>query len=211
MATLSSAAMGLFIKVGTGLMIVIALVGLFFAAKYFRKWRQRKKSFKISAIIHNPDGTWFIDKIGKFRDSDNIDKMLFLSMKESMPVIDPKYIIANQCELWRYGPGQYAVIPPRTWHRNPKDFKIEVINMQAKNFAFLEQRAAVSRWAFIKDAMQKWAPYITVLLILVLGGVAIWLIAKMAFSMFDEATAARLTDCAKMLGTSSGSSVVPPS
>lgn len=207
-AALTSSAMQLFLKVGFALIACVILAGLFFAAKYGMKWRQRKKAFKIKAIIHNPDGTWFTDVIGKFKDKDDIDKMLFLEMKESMPVIDPKYIIANSVELWRYAPGQYAVIPPRTWGRNPKDFKIEIINMQAKNFAFLEQRAAVSRWAFIKDAMQRWAPYITVLLILVLGGVAIWLISKMAYSMFGEATAARLAECTKMFG--GGSVVAPP-
>lgn len=210
MPTIGSTAFSLFIKIGIGVGVVLILTALYFGSRSIKRWRQKQKTFKINIVAFNPDGTFFTDKIGKFRTADNIDKMVFMNLKETMPVIDPKYIRANQCVLWRYGPGQYAVIPPAVWLQDPKKFKIDVINMQMKNFAFLEQRAAVSRWAYMKDLLQKWAPYITVLLILILGGVAIWFLAKMALTMFNEVATQRVAECRQILGVSVSPGIVPP-
>jgi len=69
-----------------------------------------------------------------------------------------------------------------------------------KNFAFLEQRAAVSRWAYTKDLIQKYGPYITVLLVLVFAGVAIYFMMKTGIGMFGDATAQRVAECARLLG-----------
>lgn len=197
---MGSAATGLFLKIGLGFLIVIILAALFFGVKYGMKWRKRKKNFKIDVVIYNPDGTWYTDKIGKFRGDDNMDKMVFESSGETMPVIDLKHIVALKATLWRYAPGQYAVVPPRIWGRKPKDFGLEIIDYQMKNFAYLEQRAAVSRWAYIKDLMQKWAPWITAVLILVLAGTAIYFIAQMASGMFAESARIRFQECIQVVG-----------
>jgi hypothetical protein len=182
--------------------IIVIIAALFFGGRWaissYKKW----KNFKITAVIFNPDGTWYTRKIGKFRTRDNIDKMLFMGTTETMPVIDPKYIRANRVTLWRYGVGQYAVIPPRTWEQmDPKKFGIEVINFQMKNFAFLEQRAAVSRWAYVKDALLKWAPFIVIAIVAIACGVMIWFMMKLAMDFFQQVVAQRLADCKSVLGT----------
>lgn len=205
---ISSTVMDLLIKIGFGFLAVIVIGILFFVSKYGMKYYKRKKNFKIIAQIYNRDGTFYQERIGKFKGEDNIDKMIFQSSGDTMPVIDPAYIIANQVTLWRYAPNQYAVIPPKIWNRNPKDFNIEVINFQMKNFAYLEQRAAVSRWAYIKDLIQKWAPWITAVLILVLAGVAIYFLTKMNLAEYTRAVAARTAECSHLLG--GGSAVTPP-
>jgi len=209
MVDLTSTLVSLSMKIGLGVLSVIGIGILFYFSKMGMKWYKKRKTYKIQALIHNVDGMFWLDKIGKFKTNDNIDKMVFLNSGETMPVIDPKYIIANQVQLWRYAPGQYAVVPPRVWGKDPKDFKIDIIDFQMKNFAFLEQRAAVSRWAFIKDLMTKYAPYITVLLILVLGGVAIYFITKMNLSEFNQVIAARMEECTRLVG--GGSAIKPPS
>lgn len=206
---MSDTIVALLMKIGLGLVVVVGLVGLFFAVKYIRKWRRRKKNFKINVVIYNPDGTWYTDRIGKFREQDAMDKMVFESSGETMPVIDLKHIVALKATLWRYGPGQYAVVPPRMWGKQPKDFGIEVIDYQMKNFAYLEQRAAVSRWAFVKDMLTKWAPWITAILILILAGVAIYFIAKMAGGMFTEAATARFKECLQVVGQTASNQVIP--
>lgn len=193
---------GLAFKIGLGLIVVLGLTGLFFASKYGFAWYKKRKSYKISAVIFNPDGTWYTDKIGKFKTQDNIDKMLFLNnVNETMPVIDPKYIRALRVVLWRYGIGQYAVIPPQVWEKmTPAAFKIDVINMQQKNFAFLEQRAAVSRWAYLKDTLTKLAPYITLIILAIVTGVAVWFMLKTGMTFFDKVAAERAAECARVLG-----------
>ena len=107
--------------------------------------------------------------------------MKFRGTKETMPVIPPKYIRNSSVTLWRYDVGQYAVIPPQVFERlDPKNFKIDVINMQQKNFAFLEQRAAVSRWAYMKDALARWAPYITIIILVIAAGAIAWFLLNTA-------------------------------
>ena len=195
-------------KLLLGFVILVALTVLFFAQKYFIAWWKRRKSFKITATIYNPDGSFFVDKIGKFKTQDNIDKMLFLSSIETMPVIDPKYIKSNTVTLWRYGIGQYAVVNPVHWvGLDPKKFKIEPIDIQMKNFAFLEQRAAVSRWAYLKDIIAKYGPYITFVIIGIVVGVASWFMLKTALSFFSDAITTRTLECSQICGM--GKNIVP--
>jgi hypothetical protein len=199
--SLSSSGIKLFMQAGIAVVVLILLIILFFLSKWWRRARNSKKQYKIGAVVINRDGTWFTDKLGKFRTGDGIDKMLLLDLKESMPVIDPENIRANQCMLWRYAPGQFAVIPPKIWGKDPKQFGIEIINFQMKNFAYLEQRAAISRWQKTLSLIQQWAPYITVLLVLILGGVAIWFITKMNLEQYSEVVAARVAECSNLLST----------
>jgi hypothetical protein len=184
------------------LVVIVLLIILFFGTRWgftaYKKW----KNFKITAVVFNPDGTWYTRKIGKFRTKDNIDKMLFLGSTDTMPVIDPKYIRANRVTLWRYGVGQYAVLPPRMWEQmDPKNFKIEVINFQMKNFAFLEQRAAVSRWAYVKDALLKWAPFIVIGVVAIACGVMVWFMMKLGMDFFNQVVGQRIAECKSVLGT----------
>ena len=187
------------------LLIFVVLVGaaaLFFGTRFATAAYKKRKNFKITAVIYNPDGTFFVRRMGKFRTSDKIDKMLFMGSRETMPVIDPKHIRANGVTLFRYGVAQYAVIPPHIWEVvDVKKWKIELINMQMKNFAFLEQRAAVSRWAYIKDTMTRMAPFMTMLILAIVTGVATWFLMKMGYSIFSDAVAARTLDCRTLLST----------
>lgn len=190
------------LQIGFGLVAVIILIVLFYSSRAYIRWRNKQKNFKIQALIHNPDGTFYVQMIGKFKDVDNIDKMKFIGSTETCPVIPLQHIRQNKVELWRYAPAQYAVISPNIWGKlKPEDFKIEVINLQMKNFAFLEQRAAVSRWAYMKDIAQKYAPYITILLVLIFAGVAIYFLTKMALAMYTDAIAQRVRECSSLLGT----------
>lgn len=182
---------------------VVVLAALFFGSRWAIGAWKKYKSYKITAIIISPDGTFYTKKIGKFKTKDGVDKMLFMGSSDTMPVIDTKYIRNNQVILWRYAIGQYALIPPRIWEKmDPKDFGIEVVNYQMKNFAFLEQRAAISRWAFVKDALAKWAPFITIIILCVTGGVIGWLLLKTALTYYNQAIAARILECKIALGTS---------
>lgn len=193
----------------TGFVIIVALVFLFFTTRGIARWRRRKKTFKITAHIANRDGSLYTKKLGKFRTNDGIDKMLIEGSKETMPVIDPAYIVSNTVFLWRYGVGQYAVIPPSVWRKmDPKDFKIEVIDFQMKNFAFLEQRAAVSRWAYIKDLLMKWAPFITVIIICIVAGVAVWFMMKTGSTIYSQGIASRIMECKQALGLSNAAPTV---
>ena len=199
--SLGGTAIGMILNIGYAILGVVVLIALYFVSKWWKKLRNKKKQYKIQAIIFNRDGTWFIDKIGKFKDNDGIDKMLFLDLKETMPVIDPENIRANQVCLWRYAPQQFAVIPPKMWGVDPKKFNIDIINYQMKNFAYLEQRAAISRWQKTLSLIQQWAPYITVLLVLILGGVAIWFITKMNNEQYAQIVAARVAECRNLIST----------
>src|SRR3989304_5982858 len=126
MVDLSGTMVKLGMQIGTGVIGILIIVVLFFVSKFGMKWYKTRKNYKIQVNIYNVDGTFWQDKIGKFRTADNIDKMVFMSSQETMPVIDTKYIIANQVTLWRYAPSQYAVIPPRMWNKKPESFGLEV-------------------------------------------------------------------------------------
>lgn len=200
---LGSTGFKLLLQLLTGLIIVIVLAALFFGGRAAFGAYRRYKNYKITALIHNPDGTFYTRKMGKFRTADKVDKMLFMGSTETMPVIDPKYIRNNQVELWRYGVGQYGAVPQSVWGKNPKEFGIEVIDFQMKNFAFLEQRASISRWAYMRDLLQKWAPFITMVLLCILTGVALWFMMKAGQGIYSQAIAARILECKTALGVSS--------
>lgn len=178
---------------------IVILGTLYFVGRLIGNWNKRRKNFKITACIYNPDGTFFLQKIGKFKGEDNIDKMIFQKTGETMPVINPKHIINLRVTLWRYGVGQYAVIPPKMWGQDPKNFKIDVIDMQMKNFAYLEQRAAVSRWAYIKDLLTKYGPYIAMLIMAIAACVIVWLVMKTSIGMYNDVVTARLMECKELL------------
>lgn len=206
MSTLGPSMFSLGLNVGWGILVIVILAALFFGSRWGFKQIKRRRNFKIQAVVFNPDGGFHLMQIGKFKGKDNIDKMEFLGSDETCPVINPKHIRGNKVCLWRYGPGQYAVIPPTVWQKmRPEDFKIDVINLQMKNFAFLEQRAAISRWASIKDAIQKYAPYITMLMCLIFAGVAIYFMMQTGLSMYNDVISARTTDCARLIGGGSSS------
>ena len=201
--TISGSAYKLGYNILTIFVVLVGLTIVFFAVRLGTQAWKKKKQYKVTANIYNRDGTFYTKKIGKFKTSDGIDKMLFQGTKETMPVIPTENIRANQVTLWRYAPGQYAVIPPRMWDKlTPDKFGIEVINMQAKNFAFLEQRAAVSRWAYIKDMLQRLAPYMTMLILAVLTGVTAWFLMKLGYNIFGDAVRARTLDCRQLMGVS---------
>jgi hypothetical protein len=207
LTTIGSSAFKMGMNVGMMILVVVVVV-VFGGGAYFlmKKYKDAKK-MNINAIIHHPDGSITTSKCGKYNKG-GIDKIIFKSSKETMPVIDPKYIKNKHVELYRYGVGQYAVIPPKMWTNiDLNKFNIELIDMQMKNFVFLEQRAAVSRWAFVKDQLQKLAPFIVALLVLIFAGVVIYFIMKMALQMFGQVTAQRMADCASFF---SGTSFVTP-
>lgn len=193
------------ILLALAIIVGLAILGYFSnkAFSYYRKLR----SFKITALIINRDGTFYTKKIGKFKTADNIDKMCFIGSKDTMPVINTADIRNNKVVLWRYGINQYAVIPPRVWEAmDPKRFKIEVIDYQMKNFAYQEQRAAISRWAFVKDALTKWAPFITMFILIIATGVIAWFLMKLGYNIYNDAVSQRIADCKIALGTS----IAPP-
>ena len=151
--------------------ILFAIVGLagFFGTRTLAKYRKHMKNFRINALISNPDGSHMHCRIGKFKDKDGMQKMLFLRREsgllgikswqtwkgESMPVINPKNIVSLSVHLFRYGTSQYSVIPPTVYRSlDIADFKIDLINMHMLEFKGLEQRAGISRWAAIKKSLQ---------------------------------------------------------
>jgi len=212
---LTNAAGGLFMTVMKVLMFgAVALIG-FFGTRFYIKQRNHMKNFKIKAFISNPDGSHMICRLGKFKDKDGMQKMLFLRevpmlfgfktwqqwKGETMPVINPKNIVSLSVHLFRYGTSEYAVIPP-TVYRNLdiKKFNIQLINMHMLEFKGLEQRTGISRWAAIKKSLQEWAPWITLGIIALCAGVSIYFIVKMGMTEFAKVTAARVVECKTLIG-----------
>lgn len=213
---LGSSFSGLLMTIGKVLTIIVFVVIVFFSSKAIQKEMKQRKSFKINAFISNPDGSHMLWKTGKFKDKDGLEKMLFMQQVkglfglklwaplkgESMPVINPSYIVSRTVHLFRYGISQYAVISPQVY-RNPDLLKkngISLINMNMLHWKGLEQRAAISRWAALKDKMTKLTPWITLLLIVIVGGVAVYFMAKMGMDVHAKNIAARTMECSKLLG-----------
>jgi len=209
------AASGLFMTIFRVIIIIIVAVLGFFGTRWYVKARKIKKNYKINALISNPDGSHYLCKIGKFKAKDGMQKMLFLQkykgllgiehwseMKgESMPVINPKNIVNLSVHLLRYGPSQYAVIPPTVYRKiELGKFNIDLINMHMLEFKGLEQRAGISRWASVKDKLQQFGPWITLFILACVAGVSIYFIVKMGISEFSSVTAARVAECSKLLG-----------
>jgi len=120
---------------------------------------------------------------------------------ETMPVINPSNIVSLSVQLFRYGSGQYAVIPPTVYRNlNIKKFNIQLINQHMLEFKGLEQRAGISRWAAIKKSLQEWAPWITLGIIAICAGVSIYFMVKMGTMEFAKVTAARVAECKGLIG-----------
>ena len=212
---LTSAAGGLAMIIMRVIIFGIVILGCFFGTKFYVKKRNHLKNFKIKAFITNPDGSHMFCKIGRFKDKDGMQKMLFLHevptlfgfkswqqwKGETMPVINPKNIVSLSVHLFRYGPSQYAVIPPETYRTlDIKKFNIQLINMHMLEFKGLEQRAGISRWAAMKKSLQEWAPWITLGIIAICAGVSIYFIVKMGMAEFAKVTAARVAECNTLIG-----------
>jgi len=209
------AASGMFFTIMRVIIILIVAIAGFFGTRFYAKQRKTRKNYKINALISNPDGSHYLCKIGKFKASDGMQKMLFMQkykgffgfeywseMKgETMPVINPKNIVNLSVHLFRYGPSQYAVIPPETYRTlNLKNFGIDLINMHMLEFKGLEQRAGISRWASIKSKLQQFGPWITLLIIAIVCGVSVYFIVKMGITEFSRVTAIRIAECKDIIG-----------
>lgn len=194
------------------LVILVIGVSLWFVSHRFFKWRKEMKNYKIVATIFNPDGSFYIRHIGKFK-VNGIDKfcmiiknkrlfgMGYIKDPETLPTFDPKYVKNGTIVLWRYGVGQFGVIDTNCIQKlDPKDPKIniDVINLQMKNFAFLEQRADIARWAAIKKLVGEYGKLITLIFMVIGAGVIVWLMLKTSLVLFDKVTAQRLIECSKI-------------
>ena len=214
-SSLSGAAGGLFMTVMRVILIAGIAIGGFFGTRGYMRHRNHMKNFKIKAFISNPDGSHMICRLCKFKDKDGMQKMLFLRevpmlfgfktwqqwKGETMPVINPSNIVSLSVHLFRYGTGQYAVIPPTIYRNlNIKKFNIQLINMHMLEFKGLEQRAGISRWAAIKKSLQEWAPWITLGIIAISAGVSIYFIVKLGMLEFAKVTAARVAECKSLIG-----------
>ncbi len=212
---IASAAGGLFMTIMRVVIIILVAVACFFGTRFYLKARKTRNNYKINALISNPDGSHYICKIGKFKAKDGMQKMLFMQrykglfgieywseMKgETMSVINPKNIVNLSIHLFRYGPSQYAVIPPEVYRTiDIKKFGIDLINMHMLEFKGLEQRAGISRWASIKDKLQQFGPWITLFIMACVLGVSIWFITKLGMSEFSQVAAARFAECSQVMG-----------
>jgi len=209
------AAQGLFMTIMKVVIIVIVAIVGFLGTRYLAKQRKIRRNYKINALVSNPDGSHYICKIGKFKASDGMQKMLFLQrykgilgfkywseMKgETMPVINSKDIVSLSVHLFRYGPSQYAVVPPEMYRTlDIKKHGITLINMHMLEFKGLEQRAGISRWASIKDKLQQFGPWITLFILACVTGVSVWFIIKLGMTEFSQVAAARFAECSHVLG-----------
>ncbi len=212
---MAASASGLFMTVFRVIIWIVVIAICFFGSRYFFKRRNYMKNFKINALVTNPDGSHMHCRIGKFKDKDSMNKMLFLTLApgwfgfkswqiwkgESMAVINPKNIVNLSIQLFRYGPSQYAVIPPTVYRAvDIKKFKIDLINMHMLEFKGLEQRAGISRWAATKKTLQDLAPWITLGILVIGGGVIAYFIIKLGMVEFAKVTAARVAECSSLIG-----------
>ena len=215
MSSIIGASSGMFYTVFRVIIIIVVCIALFFASRWYFGNRKKMKNFKITSFISNPDGSHFIWKTGKFKDKDGMQKMLFarevplwFGLKkweavkdESMPVINPSHIVSNSVHLFRYGSGQYSVIPPTVYRQiDVKKFGIQLINMHMLEFKGLEQRADISRWAAMKKSLQEWAPWITLGVLAIVCGSGIFFMMKFGMAEFARVTAARVAECQSLIG-----------
>ena len=209
------AASGLFMTIMRVVMIIIVAIAGFFGTRFFAKQRKTRKNYKINALISNPDGSHYLCKMGKFKASDGMQKMLFMQkykgmfgieywseMKgETMPVINPRNIVQLSVHLFRYGTSQYAVVPPEVYRKaDLKKFGIDLINMHMLEFKGLEQRAGISRWASIKDKLQSFGPWITLFILAAVTGVTMWFMMKLGMSESAKVAALRFAECSHVIG-----------
>ncbi len=215
MSSIIGASSGMFYTIFRVLIIIAVAIILFFVSRWFFGMRKKMANFKISALISNPDGSHFMWKTGKFTDKDGMQKMLFarqvtmmFGLKkwevikgETMSVINPAHIVSNSVHLFRYGSGQYAVIPPTVYRTmDVGKFNIQLINMHMLEFKGLEQRAGISRWAAVKKSLQEWAPWITLGVLALVCGAGIFFMMKFGMQEFARVTAARVAECQSLIG-----------
>jgi hypothetical protein len=200
MGDLGGIVSGMGATLGKIVLLLIVMVGLYFGTKYIKKNINKKKMYKITAVITNPDGSHYTDKIGKFKDKDDMDKMKFLKMKlDTCPVINNKYIVNNSVHLFRYGPSEFAIIPPQVYRKvDINDYKITLINMNMLAFKGMEQRAAISRWATTKDKVQQWLPWITIVICVGCALGIIYFVTDFSGSQIDKVSAARHQECSEV-------------
>ncbi len=209
-AQFGSVLFGLVYNVLFIVVISVLIIAVFFGYKYYKKSRNKKKSYKqLSCLVVKNDGTWFTDRLGYFEHGDKIDKLHMEKTGHTIPLLPSNCVRGGQCILWNYAPKQYAAVPCYMWGKDPKKFGIEVVNLQMKNFVFLEQRAAISRWAYLKDIMTKWAPWITIVLVGAAMCICVWFLMKFGLNIWQQVTDARLADCQKLLPQISNSIIVP--
>jgi len=203
-ATLGSAAYKLLYN-GLTIVVTIALVAAIYGLYYaYKRWKVKKNSFKkpagVSVLVVKRDGSWFTDTLGYYRHPDKIDKLTFKNIGHTIPMLPSNCVRGGQAILFNYAPKQYCAVPCNLWERiDLKKFNIEVVNMQMKNFVFLEQRAAVSRWAYVKDLMMKLAPWITIVLVGAVAVTMVWFIAKFGMDVWGQIIAARTTECSQLI------------
>ncbi len=186
---------------GKIVLLMIVAFGGFFGTKFAMKMKNKKKALKIRAFISNPDGSHYIDYIGKIKDKDGIDKMAFkINKTDTCPVIPNKYIVNNSIHLYRYGSSEFAIIPPTIYKKvDIKDFNIKLIPMNMLTFKGLEQRAAISRWQTSKDKLQQWMPWITIIICIGLALGSIYLVGQFTQDSITKATEARNAECSELL------------
>lgn len=197
LAGMADIAGGLLSTIGKIVLILIVAVGGFFGTKSLKKARAKKKNLQIRAFISNPDGSHYIDYIGKVKDNDGIDKMMFkLKKGDTCPVIPNKYIINNSVHLFRYGPSEFAIIPPEIYRNvSIEKFGIKLIPMNMLTFKGLEQRASITRWQTSKDKLQQWMPWITIIICVGLALGSIYLVGDMTTQAIDKAASERKAEC----------------
>jgi len=221
-AGIGGAASGIFMTIMKAIVVIGVAAGAFFGSRSFMRAKREREAYKLTAVVTNPDGSHYTCKVGKFKGKDGLQKMLFLNKKkgllgtkywgkmkgETMPVINPKHIVNLSIHLYRYGPSQYAILPPTIYRDiDLKKFKINLINMHMLEFKGLEQRASISRWNDQKNNIMKVIPFATILFCLILAGVSIYFIYKFGSTNYASNIASRTADCVSLIG--SGSSPIP--
>lgn len=215
-SSITGVAGGMFMTLMRVVLVIIVALICFFGTRMYAKKKKFLRNFKINALVSNPDGSHMKCRVGKVKDKDGMQKMLFLHevpmvlfgfkiwevwKGETMPVIDPKNIVSLSVHLFRYGSGQYSVIPPTVYRTlDIKKFGITMINMHMLEFKGLEQRAGISRWAAIKKSLQEWAPWITLGIIALCAGVSIYFMVQLGITEFAKVTAARVAECKGLIG-----------
>lgn len=201
---------GLLGNIGKIVLIIIILVALFFGTKKLKKIRLERKNYKITAVISTPDGTHYSDLIGKFKDKDGMEKMKFKHNKmDTCPIINPKYIVGNSISLFRYGPSEFAIIPPECYRNaKPENFGIKLINQNMLAFKGMEQRAAITRWQTNKDKLQQWLPWITILICVAMALTSIYFVYTYASEETTKAIGIRSQECSVLLSTETMSDVI---
>lgn len=208
--TLAGISQGLIMNVlGAIAVIGVAILG-FYGTRWYQSQSKKQKSFKITAIIINPHGEVATDKLAILKTVDGMLVTEFQKRKQDkIPPIELKLLRNNQIMLFHYAPGQYAPIDPTTWSMiNLRSHGIRLVNNNMKNFAHLEQRAAVHRWAQKQDKIKQLTPWITLGIVAIAATVIAWFLLKTTGTLFTQATQQRYAECSTVCAQYSP--VTPP-